>query len=478
MKLSELLKKVNVLSDYKDTEITAVTDNSNKITEGCAFVCIKGNKFDAHNVAAEALQKGAAAVIVERDLGLDRQVICDNTRKAYSLMCSAFFSNPSEDLKLIGITGTNGKSTTAILIKSIMDKLGIKAGLIGTVKNMIGDTELEAVLTTPEPFELQSLFRRMADENCEYCVMEVSSQALAQERVEGCHFRAAVFTNLTQDHLDYHGSFEAYADAKQKLFRMCDISVLNMDDSYYKHMAEGSNSKVVTYSIEDDAADFTAKNIQYRQTAVSYELVTKGDIGRAHVGIPGKFSVYNSMAAAVTLVELGFGMKEVLEALEKAEGVKGRVEIVPTNTDFTVIIDYAHTPDGLVNVITALRQIAAGRIITLFGCGGDRDKTKRPIMGDVASQLSDVVVVTSDNPRTEDPQKIIDDILEGIKNTKAKVFVEPDRRKATAIALKEAKAGDIVLLAGKGQETYQILKDKTIHYDEREVVKELLEEMK
>ena len=474
MKLSELLKEVNVLSAFEDTDITDITDNSSKITKGCVFVCIKGNKFDGHSAAAKAIEDGAAAVIVERDLGLKQQVITDNTRKAYSLMCSAFFNNPSREFKLIGITGTNGKSTTAILIKSVLEKLGIKAGLIGTVKNMIGDTELPAELTTPELFQLQELFRQMADENCEYCVMEVSSQALAQERVAGCNFVTGVFTNLTQDHLDYHHTFEAYRDAKKKLFSMSELAIVNMDDSYHKDMIEGIKSRAVSFSIENDAADYTAKNIQYRQSFVEYELVTKGDIGRVHIGIPGKFSVYNSMAAAVTLIEMGFSLKDVLDALEKAEGVKGRVEIVPTNTDYTVIIDYAHTPDGLINVITALRQIAEGRIITLFGCGGDRDRTKRPIMGDVVSQLSDVAVVTSDNPRTEDPEKIIEDILAGITNSKAKVIVEPDRRKATELALNEARAGDIVLLAGKGQETYQILKDKTIHYDEREVVKELL----
>ena len=283
-----------------------------------------------------------------------------------------------------------------------------------------------------------------------------------------------MFTNLTRDHLDYHGTFENYADAKSKLFKNADTCIVNLDDPHAGRMVMGVKGRVVTYSEKQDAADYTAKYIRMNNDSIEYELVTMGAIEHVKLPIPGEFSVYNSMAAAVCVSQLGFEFGAVCEALSRCHGVKGRIEVVPTGTDYTVIIDYAHSPDGLENILTSLRCTAKGRIITVFGCGGDRDRTKRPIMGTIAAKLSDYIVVTSDNPRSEDPVSIIDEILVGVKGIKVAKYVEPDRTKAIAHALSQAKKDDIVLLAGKGHETYQILSTGKIHYDEREIVRDIL----
>lgn len=474
MKISDVLKGIKVYDIYEDKSVEFITADSRKVREGTVFVCIAGNNFDGHTVAEHMLEKGAVCVVCERDLGLPNQIIVENTRSAMSVICANFFGNPSQKLKLIGITGTNGKTTTAFLIKDMLDKMGKRSGLIGTVKNMVGDKEYPAAFTTPESYELQELFSEMVKAGCEYCVMEVSSQALAQSRVDGLHFAAGIFTNLTRDHLDYHGTFENYAEAKSMLFAASDVCVLNIDDEHAISMMRNSEGRMVTFSMNQNESDYTAKYIRYKNDGIEYELVTMNYVERVKVGIPGEFTVYNSMAAAVTLIELGFDFSSVLFALSLCKGVKGRIEVVPTDTPYTVIIDYAHTPDGLENIISSLRKIAKGRIITVFGCGGDRDRTKRPIMGEIAANLSDVAVVTSDNPRTEDPDAIIADILEGIKGNKAKKIVEADRTEAIRLALSEAEADDIVLLAGKGHETYQIIGKEKHHYDEREIVAELL----
>lgn len=476
MKLSELLKGIQTNSVYTDCEVSDVTDKSSEITKGCVFVCICGARFDGHSVAAEAMERGAAAVIVEKALGLKNQILVPDTRAAYSALCANFYGNPSARLSLIGITGTNGKTTTAFLIKSILDKLGQKTGLLGTVKNIVGDKEYPSALTTPDPKELQRLFAEMVENGCAYCVMEVSSQALAQGRVDGCHFKLAVFTNLTQDHLDYHKTLENYAKAKRRLFEMCDTAVLNLDDAAALSMVEGLPCRVVSFSAKQDEADYTAKNVRCSANGVKYELVTTENIGRAFLPIPGRFMAYNSMGAAVCAIEAGFGFDEVLEALKTASGVPGRVEVVPTDTDYTVLIDYAHTPDGLINILSAMREAAENRVIAVFGCGGDRDKTKRPQMGKIAGDMADIAVVTSDNPRSEDPSAIIEDVLSGMENCKAEIVVRENRTEAIRYALSVAKRGDVVLLAGKGHETYQILNTGKIHYDEREIVRDILNE--
>ena len=474
MRLSEVLKGIEVKNEYTDVQITDVTQDSRQVESGYLFICIKGASFDGHSVAKEMLDKGAAAVVCERDLGLDRQVIVGDTRAALSPICANFFGNPADELKIIGITGTNGKTTTSFLIKQILENVGKKVGLIGTVQNMVGDEIYPAHYTTPDPRELQSLFRKMVDSGCEYCVMEVSSQALAQGRVNGVHFLIAAFTNLSQDHLDYHKTWENYFEAKRLLFKDCDIAVTNVDDKYGLEIVKDLDCRVVTYAVDNINSDYTAKNVNFAADGVTYELVCDR-IGRVNCPIPGRFSVYNSLCAATVALELGFDFRDVLIAISKSRGVKGRIEVVPTDTDYTVIIDYAHSPDGLENIIRSLKEIAKGRVVTLFGCGGDRDKTKRPKMGKIACELSDFCVITSDNPRSENPSAIIEGILEGVKDTKTPYKIIENRREAIAWALENAKENDIILLAGKGHETYQILPEGTIHFDEREVVREALE---
>ena len=473
MKLSELLKSVEVKNEYADLDAVEVTSDSRLVKDGYLFVCIKGASFDGHSVAKEMLEFGAVAVVVDHDLGIDRQIIVSDTRAAYSVICANFFGNPADKLELIGLTGTNGKTTTTFLIKQILENVGKKVGLIGTVQNMVGDEIYPAHYTTPDPHELQSLFRKMVDAKCEYCVMEVSSQALAQGRVAGIHFLIGVFTNLTQDHLDYHKTWENYFAAKRMLFENCDIALTNVDDENGLKIVDSLPCKVKTYGVKNHDSDFTARNVSFSPNGVKYELVCDR-IGTVKCPIPGRFSIYNSLCAASVALILGFELEDVLGAIQKSNGVKGRIEVVPTDTDYTVIIDYAHSPDGLENIITSLKEIATGRVVTLIGCGGDRDKTKRPKMGRIAAELSDFCVVTSDNPRSEDPSAIIDDILEGMQDTTTPYKVVVNRKDAIRWAMENAEKDDIILLAGKGHETYQILPTGTIHFDEREVVSEIL----
>lgn len=475
MKLSQILKGIDVKNEYQDVEVVDVTSDSRLVEEGFLFVCIKGATFDGHNVAKEMLEKGAVAVVCEYDLGLKSQIIVDNSRTVYSPICANYFGNPAEKLKLIGLTGTNGKTTTTFLVKQILENSGKKVGLIGTVQNMVADEIYPAHYTTPDPHDLQQLFAKMVDANCEYCVMEVSSQALAQGRVDGIHFLIGAFTNLTQDHLDYHKTWENYFNSKRILFENCDIAVTNVDDENGLKIVDGLNCRIITYATDNIQSDYTARNVMFSSNGVKYELV--GDrIGRVNCPIPGRFSVYNSLCAATIALAIGIEFESVLSAISQSQGVKGRIEVVPTNTDYTVIIDYAHSPDGLENIITSLKEIAKGRVVTVFGCGGDRDKTKRPKMGKIAAELSDFCVVTSDNPRSENPTLIIQDVLEGMKDSKTPYKVVENRKEAIAWAMNNAKADDIILLAGKGHETYQILPTGTIHFDEREVVAQVLSE--
>ena len=477
MKLSQILENVIVKNEYTDKEVIDVTSDSRQVKEGFLFVCIKGASFDGHSVAQQMLDIGAVAVVCEYDLGVENQIIVDDTRKAYSPICASFFGNPADSLKLIGLTGTNGKTTTTFLIKQILENVGKKVGLIGTVQNMVGDEVYPAHYTTPDPHELQSLFRKMVDAGCEYCIMEVSSQALAQGRVEGIHFHIGAFTNLTQDHLDYHKTWENYFESKKLLFKACDCAVTNLDDEYGLKIVDGCGCRVVTYGVDNMKADFVARNVGFSANGVRYDLVGE-KMGRVSCPIPGRFSVYNSLCATSVALTLGVDFTDVLEAISKSNGVKGRIEVVPTpNQNYTVIIDYAHSPDGLENIISSLKEIANGRVVTVFGCGGDRDRTKRPKMGKIAAELSDFCVVTSDNPRSENPSAIIEDILEGMKDTATPYEVVENRKEAIAWAMKNAQPNDIILLAGKGHETYQILPTGTIHFDEREAVAEVLEEL-
>lgn len=471
MKLKELLPKCN--TSVSEVEITGITCNSLKVKKGYAFVCIVGTVQDGHKYAASALENGAAVIIAQRDLGIENQVVVEDTRTVYSEICEKWFGNPADSLKLVGVTGTNGKTSVTYMLKKILETAGFKVGLIGTIQNMIGDETVASHNTTPDAYELNSLFALMKAKGCTYVIMEASSHALDQKRIYNLNFEAAIFTNLTQDHLDYHKTMENYLAAKKKLFRMCKTAIINNDDPYASELKEGLDCRIVTYSTGNDST-YSAKAIKYKPASVEYELVSDSIISHIKVKTGGRFTVYNSMCAAVCALELGIPLDRAVQAIGSLEGVKGRAEVVPSDRDFTIIIDYAHTPDGLKNILETFKECEKNRLIVVFGCGGDRDKTKRPIMGNIAVHNADYVIVTSDNPRTEEPMAIIDDILTGMAGTKTPYKVIENRIEAIKFAVSIAVKDDIIVLAGKGHETYQILKDGTIHLDEREVVAEAL----
>lgn len=475
MLLKELLQFD--VGNLGDTEITAVTSDSRAVKCGSLFICIKGAAFDGHDFAAAAEKAGAAAVIAERDTGAARQIIVKDTHAAYAHICAKWFGNPAASLRLVGVTGTNGKTSVTYMLKRILEDSGHKVGLIGTIQNMIGNDVIPTKNTTPDAYELNRLFADMRDRGCDFAVMEVSSHALEQRRVCDLDFEVAIFTNLTQDHLDYHITMENYFAAKKRLFKMCRTAVINGDDPYAQQLCEDLDCKIVTYST-GDAATYSAKGINYRPASVEYELVGDGIINHIKVNTGGRFTVYNSMCAVVAALELGTELAKAAKSIATLGGVKGRAEVVPNDRDFTVIIDYAHTPDGLKNILGTFKECRKNRLIVLFGCGGDRDKTKRPVMGSIAAHNADYVIVTSDNPRSEEPMAIINDILEGINGVRTPVKVIENRIEAIKYAISVAQPDDIIVLAGKGHETYQILKDGTVHLDEREVVAEALSQKK
>ena len=476
MRLHELLQGMEYRGEVPDLEIALVTDDSRRVVPGCVFVCVEGNRFDGHSAARQAVEQGAVCVVAQKETGASPQILVENSREAYALLCGNFHGNPAKKLILAGVTGTNGKTTIAYLLKELFDAAGYKTGLIGTLKIMVGQEELptdDDLPTTPGPWRLHALFRQMADAGCTHVFMETSSQALAQKRCAGLHFAVGIFTNLTQDHLDYHGDFQTYFEAKKTLFYQSGAAVVNIDDNYGPGMLEGIPARPVTCSLTDNHADYTAKNVQLLPDSVSYELVSRGQIGRIKFSTPGEFSVYNSMETAIAALELGLTLEQAQEGLARNKGVKGRMEVLPTNTPYTVIIDYAHSPDGLEKALGTLRQFCTGRILCVFGCGGDRDLGKRPLMGHIAAALSDIAIVSSDNPRDEDPMDIIADVCAGMKG-RAQIYREPDREKAVLLALKKAREGDIVLLAGKGHEDYQYAAEGKVHMDEREIVERYL----
>ncbi len=479
MTLSELLKDVNIkkIDGGGSMKISGIACDSRKVKPGNVFVCITGYETDGHKYAKSAVENGAVAVVAEHDLPtVDVPcVIVDNTRKAMSEMAATFYDYPYKKFKLIGITGTNGKTTTTYLIKSILEHLGKKVGLIGTNQNMIGDMIMETSRTTPDSLELMQLFDMIASHNVDYVVMEVSSHALALDRVTACTFDVGAFTNITQDHLDFHKTMEEYLAAKSILFNICNTGVVNKDDARSEYLIENARCRnMITYGINQDC-DLKASNIILNEDGVKFDINYGGMEEHVDLPIPGEFSVYNALTAIGCCMAENIPLDLAVDGLHSAKGVKGRIEIVRTpGTNYTVIIDYAHTPDGLLNVINAIRGFAKGRIVTLFGCGGDRDASKRPIMGKIAGELSDFCIVTSDNPRTEDPEKILKQVVEGVKQTDCDYEVITNRFSAIEYALDHAKKNDIILLAGKGHETYQVLGKDTIKFDEREIVQKLL----
>ncbi len=477
MKLSSLLKGVKTQDVYEERDVERVTDKDNENLENALFVCIDGNRCDGHSLAEKVIENGAVAVVTNRDLGLSGQIVVEDTRVALSQIASNFYGNPSKRLKIIGVTGTNGKTSTSFFIKNILEALGIKCGIIGTVKNSWGNKDEKSVLTTPEPMKLQKILCEMVKSGCEYCVMEVSSQALAQKRVYGIEFCASAITNITPEHLDYHISMENYISAKFELLKQSDFVCVNIDDGIIRENLDRIDCKKYTYSAVSDKADYTAKNVVCNENGIRYEFVGMDCISRIQSLLYGRFTVYNTLCATSVLINLGFDIDEIAKAIRTLKPVKGRAEIVPINKNFTVMIDYAHTPDGLCNILSCVREITKGKVIVVFGCGGDRDRTKRPEMGRIAGEMSDIAVVTSDNPRNENPLLIINDILCGMEKSKARIAVIENRRQAIEFALQKAKKDDLVLLAGKGHETYQIIGNEKIPFDEREVIKEFFNDI-
>ena len=476
MLLKDLIEKVNIVSACADMDIdvTGISFDSRKTSAGDLFVALRGYESDGHQFIGAAAEKGAVCILCEEAPKESvPYVVVSNTRKALAAASAVWFGNPASKLKVIGVTGTNGKTTVTTLIKQVIEKVsGAKAGLIGTNGNMVADRELQTEHTTPESYDTQELLAMMAQEGCEYAVMEVSSHALHMDRVYGIDFEVGVYTNLSRDHLDFHDSIEEYANAKAKLFTMSRCCAVNIDDENAKIMIGEAAGEVFTYAIYNEAADLIAKSLQLYSDRVDFCALTIGKISRVVLQIPGMISVYNSLSVLSAAIMLGFDMDAVSAALNDCAGVKGRAEVVPTQGDFTVLIDYAHTPDALKNIIITAHGFSKGRVVTLFGCGGDRDSEKRPLMGAIAAKNSDFVIVTSDNPRTEEPGAIINAILRGMEDTETPYKVIENRREAINWALENSLPGDILILAGKGHETYQIFGKEKKHFDEREVVAE------
>lgn len=469
MKLNELIE--NYSGSLSECDITSITDDTRKVEKGSLFFCVKGENFDGHTVAGNMLEKGAVAVVCEHDLGLgERQIITDNTRCLYGKACSAWFGHPERKLKMIGVTGTNGKTTTTNIIKHILMQSGFKTGLIGTIQNEIGDEVFHTDNTTPFAYDFMALLDKMVKENCEYVVMEVSSFGLVQNRIGSSHFDVALFTNLTQDHLDYHKNMEDYYQAKKLLFSMCDNAICNIDDDYGKRLYNEITCPKFSFSIESKS-DFRAENICIKANGSTFDLLYNGKSYPIKTNMTGLFNISNVLGAIAICLTEGIDIDKIVSAVQNYSGVKGRCEIIPTGKDFTVICDYAHTPDAIENVLKTLKPYAENRLICLFGCGGNRDSAKRPKMAVASAKYADKIIVTSDNPRNENPEEIIKEILTGLENSAVSYDVVTDRRKAIYHALKIAEKGDIIVLAGKGHEDYQILENnRHIHFDEREVV--------
>lgn len=478
MKLREIVKDIRVLSMTADpeTEISGISYDSRRTLPGDLFVAVRGFEADGHRFIPKAVEKGAAVILCETPpTDGTPYVQTDDCRLGLALCSRDFFGNPAAEMKMVGITGTSGKTSSSYLLKHLLEReKDAKVGLIGTNGNWIGDEFLHTEHTTPESYELHRLFRQMADAGCTHVVMEVSSHSLTLERVAGITFDVGVFTNLSQDHLDFHKDMEDYAAAKRKLFSQCREGWLNADDPWTPFMLEGAKCPCRTFSAERNDADLVAKDVRLSASGVRFAALCGGRLAITKLGIPGMFSVYNALAVIAAGLGLGISLEDCAEAMESAKGVKGRMELVPSDGDYAILIDYAHKPDALEKVLKTLRPVTRGRLIVLFGCGGDRDRGKRPIMGHIAAELADVCVVTSDNPRTEEPMAIIEEILSGMKNSATAIQVIEDREKAIAWAIDKAGPGDVILLAGKGHEDYQVVGKEKHHMDEREIVASVL----
>ena len=480
MKLGELLHNIPILETNADLEqeITGVSYDSRHTRPGDLFIALEGYETDGHRFIPMAREKGAACVLCQKapqDGG--PYVRTGDSRGALAQAGRNWFGDPAGEMTMLGVTGTNGKTTTTYLLKDVLEKAaGAKVGLIGTNQNMVGDEVLHTERTTPESFELQALFRRMADAGCTHVVMEVSSHALCLQRVAGIRFAAGLFTNLSQDHLDFHGSMEDYCGAKALLFRQCEKGVYNADDPWADRVTRDAPCPLSSFG--EKAGELRGENIRLAVDGVDFDACRDGETVPVRVNIPGGFTVYNALGVMAAARELGVPLADSARVLRQSAGVKGRVEVVPVPGEYTVLIDYAVTPDAIENVLATVRDFAKGRVVILFGCGGDRDRGKRPKMGRIAAQMADFVVVTSDNPRTEVPGDIIADILPGLEGTETPYVVVEDRVEAIRYALDHARKDDVIILAGKGHETYQIVGHEKRHLDEREVVAAYIAEHK
>ena len=478
MRLKELLEGITVLSATADLEleIPDVSYDSRTVRPGGLFVAMTGFAVDGHDFIGKAMEAGAAAVLCQRvPEGNVPYIQTADSRRALAVVGANFFGHPAEDMTMAGITGTNGKTSSTYLLKAILEQAaGAKVGLIGTNQNMVGQEIIPTERTTPESFELQRLFAQMRDADCTHVVMEVSSHALALDRVYGVRYQVGVFTNLTQDHLDFHGTMEEYCGAKALLFRNCGTGVVNADDPWTPRLTAEASCEIFTYA-EAAEADLRAEDIVLAADHVAFTAVTREQRVPIRVNIPGRFMVYNTLDVLGAALAMGISLGDSARVLAEVPPVKGRVEVVPTpGKDYTVLIDYAHSPDGLENVLSSVRGFAKGRTVAVFGCGGDRDRTKRPKMGRTAAQNADFLVVTTDNPRTEDPEAIIADILPGLEGYGTPYEVVVDRIKAIHWAMDHAEQGDVIVLCGKGHETYQEVNHIKHHMDEREIVADYL----
>ncbi len=486
MKLGELLERVQPVEEGVDrnVEITSLAYDSRRVKSGCIFFAIAGEKTDGHLFVEDAIRRGAVAIVSERKAPAEfggRWVRVGKIRRALSAAARCFYGDPDLKLKLIGITGTNGKTTTAYLLNSIFQTAGTRTGMFGTVEYRLGARTVSASNTTPESLDLVTYFDELVRNGAQVVILEVSSHALAQERVWGLHFSAAVFTNLTRDHLDYHHDFEQYFAAKQRLFEGLgspppDLAVINVDDVWARRLLALPNPRRMTYGLELKA-DVGVK--RYSQTHSGLSAILTTPLGDLEVESPllGRANLLNILAATATTVGLGIPAEKIQKGLSGLTVVPGRFEKIDEGQPFLVIVDYAHTDDALRNVLEAARNLAGKRLIVVFGCGGERDRTKRPIMGEVAGRLSDLPVLTSDNPRSEDPILIMNDVLVGLQRTGKPYIAEVDREAAIQKAIAQAREGDVVILAGKGHETYQVLRDKTVPFDDRQVARRVLNGM-
>ena len=482
MKLKELLADIKVLKATADMdlEIADVAYDSRKVQPGGMFVAVTGFATDGNRFIPMAMEKGAAVIVTAKEPEQEvPYVLVESDRLALAYIGRNFYGNPAESVKMIGVTGTNGKTSSTLLLKHILEVVkGAKVGLMGTMENIIGDEHIPADRTTPESFELQALLARMRDAGCTHVIMEVSSHAIALDRVAGITYDVASFTNLTEDHLDFHKTMENYCDTKAILFSRCRKAVGNLDDSWYDRLCGNACCPVLTVSAKG-SADLYAQDLELLSDGVSFTAVSGGEKVAVKLPIPGKFTVYNALNVLGMAMQLDVSLADAAAALRTAEGVKGRVEVVPTpGKDYTILIDYAHTPDGLENVLSSGKGFCKGRLIAVFGCGGDRDPIKRPIMGKIGTDIADFSIITSDNPRTEDPAKIIEDIVKGIDTHKNNYEIIENRPAAIRHAMDIAQKNDIIILAGKGHETYQEINGVKHHLDEREVVAAYLEEMR